>query len=390
MTTTEVSGGHLARLTAAKTVANVGARWVPFFLPTLATAFSATTRQLTVVLGVGEMAGLFTGAIGRHLDRGRERLTMLISMGMVAVGATLALSGSFPVFAVAYLLTILGVALCTVSGHAWLSRRVAFHRRARAIGLFETSWALALLVGAPLAALLIGLFGWRGPFAAVAVAAVAVAVLLARDGEDAPVEATETTPMRGLRTLTGRAWRTIGASSAIGLTGLTTIVIAGTWLDDALGVSTGGVGLVAMAFGAAELTASSSSAAVADRVGPGRATRVALVVTLAGLAVMTQAGSSLAVGALGLLVFFLGFEFAIVTSFSIVSEAMPSARGRVLATNVAVGTVLRGAGVMASGALYEAFGVTGPATLSMAGATVAIVLLTIEGRAASAPVAPAV
>ena len=32
---------------------------------------------------------------------------------------------------------------------------------ARVIGLFETSWALALLVGAPVAAALIGGFGWR-------------------------------------------------------------------------------------------------------------------------------------------------------------------------------------------------------------------------------------
>ena len=380
MTAIEVSNGHLARLTAAKMVANVGARWVPFFLPTLATAFSATTRQLTLVLGVGEMAGLITGAIGRQLDRGRERLTMLVSMGLVGVGAGLSLTGSFPVFALAYLLTILGVALCTVSGHAWLSRRVGFARRARAIGLFETSWALALLVGAPLAATLIGLFGWRGPFVAVCLGAVAVGVLLARDHEDAPVEVEDQRPMRGLRALTGRAWLTIGASSAIGLAGLTTIVIAGTWLDDALGVSTGGVGLVAMAFGAAELAASSSSAAVADRIGPGRATRGALLVTLAGLAVMTQAGSSLAVGAIGLLLFFLGFEFAIVTSFSIVSEAMPSARGRVLATNVATGTVLRGGRVMASGALYESYGISGPASLSMLAAATAIVLLTVVGR----------
>jgi hypothetical protein len=62
----DVSGGRLVRLIAAKAITNVGSRWVPFFLPTLATAFSATTRQMTLALGLGEMAGLVTLAVGRH------------------------------------------------------------------------------------------------------------------------------------------------------------------------------------------------------------------------------------------------------------------------------------------------------------------------------------
>ncbi len=106
--------------------------------------------------------------------------------------------------------------------------------------------------------------------------------------------------------------------------------------------------------------------------------------TLAGLVVMTQAGSSLAVGAMGLLLFFLGFEFAIVTSFAIVSEAMPAAKGRVLATNTAVGTVFRGAGVMSSGTLYESFGIVGPATVSIIGAMLAIALLALLDRRTTA------
>jgi predicted MFS family arabinose efflux permease len=377
--TGDVSGDRLVRLTAAKMVANFGFRWVPFFLPTLAAAFSATTRQMTLALGIGEMAGLSTLAVGRHLDRGRERVTMVVAMGLTATGSVLALAGRFTTFAAGYLLIILGVALCTVGGHTYLSRRVAFTRRARVLGLFETSWALALLIGAPVAAGLIGWVGWRGPFVAVAVAAVAAGFFVGGGGGDAPLLDDAGGPGHVGR-LDRTAWTAILASSSIGITGLTTIVIAGTWLDEALGVSTGGVGAVAMAFGAAELIASSSSAAVADRAGPGRATRMALGVAMVGLLVMTRAGSSLLVGASGLFLFFIGFEFAIVTSFAIVSEAMPSARGRVLATAAAVGTLLRGAGVTASGGLYERFGISGPAGLSLVGAVTAMTLLTVIGR----------
>jgi MFS transporter, DHA1 family, inner membrane transport protein len=369
-----VSGAQLARLTAAKTVTNVAFRWVPFFLPTLAVAFASTTGRMSVVLGIGEMAGLITLAVGRQLDRGRERVAIVGALGLTTIGALLALSGWFPLFVVGYFLTILAVALCTTGGHTWLSRRVPFGRRGRAIALFETSWAMALLVGAPVAALLIGWVGWRGPFLAVTIAAAVAGALLARTSDDTPV-LPDAGGQPDRTRISRQAWTTILASAAIAVTGLTTIVMAGTWLDDALGVSTGGVGAVAMAFGAAELTASSGSAMMADRIGPRRATRAALVVVVVGLLVMTQAGSSLAIGAAGLFLFFIGFEFAIVTSFAIVSEAMPTARGRVLATNAAVGTMLRGIGVTASGALYETFGISGPATVSLVGATVAVVLL---------------
>lgn len=385
---TEIDGARLLRLVGAKTVTNIGSRWVPFFLPTLGTAFSASTRQMTVALGFGEMAGLVTLAVGRHLDRGRERVVIIGAVALTAVGALLALTGRYGAFAVAYFVTLLGVALCTVGGHTYLSRRVAYARRARVIGVFETSWALSLLVGAPVAAILISWFGWRAPFLAVATAAVVMVLVLAREGAD-------TTPLldgsdgpADRRRLDGNAWTAIVASAAIAVTGLTTIVIAGTWLDDALGVSTGGVGLVAMAFGGAELSASSMSAAVADRVGPGRATRLALTVALVGLLIMTRADGSLPIGAAGLFLFFVGFEFAIVTSFAIVSEAMPAAKGRVLATNTAVGTLFRGAGVTASGTLYENFGITGPATVSVIGAILAITLLAvIDRRTAARPAA---
>ena len=376
MTQRNVSNAQLATLASAKTVTNFGVRWVPFFLPVLAVAFGATTGQMTAVLGIAEMAGLSTLLVAGHLDRGHERLMMTGALGIVAAGSALALVGAFASFAVAYFLVVLGATLCTIGGHTFLSRRVRYERRARAIGTFELSWALSLLVGAPVAAVLIDRVGWRGPFLLAAVLGVVMTVVMLRVPDRSEV-LSDATVASTSRRLAADAWIAIAGSASIAVAGLTTIAVAGTWLDDRLGVSTGGVGLVAMLFGLAELTASSTSAVAADRIGPVRATRVALVVVVSGLVVMTRAGSSLAIGAVGLLAFFVGFEFSIVTSFSIVSETMPTARGRVLATNTAVATVLRGAGVALSGVLYERFGITGPAVVSITAATVGFASLTI-------------
>jgi predicted MFS family arabinose efflux permease len=371
----ELSVAGLVGLTAGKTVVNMGLRWIPFFLPSLGRAFGASTAGLTTVLGIGEMAGLLTAATGRQLDRGRERLIMTVGMALVGASTVLAIIGTFVVFALSQFLLILGISLYTVGGHAYISRHVAFVRRGRAIGIFEVSWALGLLVGAPTAALLIEGISWRAPFMAVGIMSFVACVLLIRSPEDPalvrPVPSTAKPTVR----LDFNAWMAIGASAGIALAGLTTIVIAGTWMEDRLGISTGGIGVVAMGFGAVELLSSSGSARFSDRLGKNRSARVALLLLSGGLAVMCAAQSSSLLGGVGLVFFFSGFEYAIVTSFSVVSEAMPAARGRVLSVNMAAGTVARGVGSVSSGFLYEGFGISGPAALSAIGALSAFVLL---------------
>ena len=354
-------------------------RWLPFFLPTLALALDSTTATLAILLGVAEASGLSTVLVGRWLDAGHERLVVIGALMGVIVSSGLALVGSIWFFAAA--MVILGAASgqATVGGHAWISARVTFDRRARFIGVYEVSWASALLVGVPIIAVLISSFGWRGPFVAVAIAAAVAAVLVAMI-DDGEVGASQSLKPADKTPISTDAWLVIAASSAVAAAGLTTIVIAGTWLDEVLGVSTSGVGLVAMAFGVAELTASMSSSAFADRVGKRRSMQFSVTSILIGLGIIVAAGTSLLVGTLGLLVFFVGFEYSIVTSFSLVSEAMPEARGRAIAVGSATSTVSRGLGVAAAGFLYEAFDIEGPVALSTVLAVVTLALLAVIAR----------
>jgi predicted MFS family arabinose efflux permease len=380
-------GATLARLTAVKAVANTALRWIPPFLPTLERAFGATTSQLTTAIGVGELAGLSTVAVGAQLDRGRERAVLVASMLLVAASSLIALIGTIAAFAVAFFVLVLGVSNFTVAGQAWISHRVGYERRARALGLFETSWAVALLVGAPVVAVLINVLGWRGPFVVLAIASAAGAALVAvtlpgtPDVDLVPVPAgTKAAPEPARARITLRAWLVMIASATTAMAGLSIFVISGTWLDDAFGVSTGGVGVVAMAFGGVELVASLTSAGVADRVGKVRSTMAGLAVLLLGLAVMAAAGGAIAVGVPGLLAFLIGFEFAFVTSLSLVSEAMPDARGSTLAVSNAVGTIARAIAAIAGGWLYGRYGIDGTAALAGAAAVTAVTCLLVSRR----------
>ena len=370
----------LVRLTGAKAVANTALRWIPPFLPTLERAFGATTTQMTTVLGLGEAAGLSTMLIGKPLDRGHERTVMVSGLGLISLSAVVALGGSLTTFAISFVMLILGVANFTVAGHTWISHRVDYRWRARSIGLFETSWALALLVGGPIVALLIELYGWRGPFVMLAIVSGLASLMVAltlpetRGGrEDTPSGAPSPS-------LTPQAWSVLLASAIMAMSGLSVFVISGTWLDDRFAVGTAGLGYIVMGFGAVELLASTSTAAFADRFGKLRSVLVGLAGILVGLLVMLTSGDRLALGVLGLVLLLLSFEFGFVTSLSLVSEATPGARGKTLALGNAVGTLARGTGTILSGWLYGIHGIAGTAGVSATAAGVATVLFVTSTR----------
>ncbi len=367
---------ELGVLTAAKVVSNTALRWVGPFLPTLERAFATTTGTMTGIMGVCELGGLSTLATGPYLDRGNERRVVSIGLVVVGVSSLVALGGSVLTFGVAFALLVLGVGNLTVAGHAWIGHRVAFSARGRSIGVFETSWAIALLVGAPTMAVLISWFGWRGPFVALAigsfVAALAVFLLVA------PGEARTTTggPADG-RPMARSAWYPMIASAATAAAGLGVFVVSGAWLDDVHGVSTGGLGVIAAGLGAVELMSSSGVAAIGDRVGSRRSVQIGLVVLATGLGVISLSGDLRSIAIVGLVVFLGGFEFGFVSSLTMVTEAAPHARGRAIGISNACGTVARAGAVVASGQLYESFGIRGSITLAIVAAAIAFVMTTL-------------
>jgi predicted MFS family arabinose efflux permease len=163
-------------------------------------------------------------------------------------------------------------------------------------------------------------------------------------------------------------------SATIAATGMSVFIVSGAWLDDAYGVSTGGLGLVAAGFGALELVSSSSVALFADRIGARRSVVSGLLVLGCGLAMIAASGSSRALAIAGLAVFLTGFEYGFVSCLTLVSEAAPAARGRAIGLASMLGTLARSAAVVTAGQLYDAFGMSGPVTWSAVTASLALAL----------------
>lgn len=370
------AGRHLAVLTTAKWASNVAYRWPSVFLPTLQRAFDTSTGTLTTVMGIAELGGLSTTASGRWLDRGHERNLFVAGMCAVVAGSLIGLGGSTVTYAISFAAIVIGVGNLTVAGHTWASHRYAFAARGRAIGLLETSWALALLLGAPVLATLIDIGGWRAPFLAVALVAglTTVAVLLLVP-PDRPVPRE---PDRVDEPLPRSAYLAMTAAAATASAGLGVFVVSGAWLDQRHGMSTGGLGLIAALSGATELASSGAVALVADRLGARRSVFGGLAVLVGGAVLMALSGDSRLAAVAGLLVFLCGFEYAFVSALTVVSEAAPRSRGRAMGTNNAIGTLARAASVVVSGRLFDAYGLNGTLVWVLAAATIATVSLTLS------------
>lgn len=368
---------QLLALTGAKVVSNTALRWVGPFLPTLERAFGASTGTLTGIMGAAELGGLTTMATGSHLDRGRERTVFVAGLGLISAGCLVMLGGTTWTFAIGFVMLVVGIANHTAAGHTWIGHRIPFANRSRAIGVFETSWAIALLVGAPIVAVLIDWFGWRGPFLALAIG-LAVAALVVVRLVDASVVAAVDGHGRGERQrLPASAWAPMLASAFTAMAGIGIFVVSGAWLDDDYGVSTGGLGLIAALFGAVELGSSLGVAGFADRIGARRSVLAGLTVLLAGLVVMSGAGTSQVVAVVGLAVYLTGFEFGFVASLTLVTEAAPLARGKAIGVSNALGTIARSVSLILSGQLYEAFGIAGSMTMGGCAAVAAAALTTV-------------
>ena len=370
---------ELATLTASKSTSNLALRWITAFLPTLERAFSTTTGTLTSILGLAELGGLSTTLVGRTLDRGRHRLIFVGSLLLITASSVIALGGSIATFSIAMVLLLVGVSNLTVAGIAYIGERVSYSSRGRAIGTFETSWALSLLLGAPILAFLIDRYGWRAAYVALALLNGLAAVAIFRS-MPAPQIAGATTKTSLFGGLPRSAWPPLIASAAVAGAGMSIFVVMGAWLSDDYGLSVAGLGAIATGIGAAELASSSAVAVVADRIGIRRSVGIGGLLLGLGLVVIALSNDSVIIALFGLIVLVIGFEYGFVSSLSLMSEAAPQARGTAIAVGNAIATITRASLIVISGQCYERFGILGSATVSAAALCAAAAALIADRR----------
>ncbi|MEM7288445.1 MAG: MFS transporter [Actinomycetota bacterium] len=363
-----------AVVTIGKWLSNVAFRLVFPFLPRIAAGLGVSLSAMGTALAVRELAGLTNPALGRAADRrghGRAMVTGLIGLALALL--LHGVSTGLVVFTVGLILLSLAKSLFDVAAAAWVGDAVPFQVRGRAIGMLETSWALAFVIGMPIAALLIRAGTWRLPFvvtagACVAMAAVSASLLPTEQPRRAGVG---TAPLRDVWTPVVRA--AAATFVCIGVAHSMILVTFSSWLEDTHGVSIGELGLTAFVIGTAELAGSAGTAAFGDRIGLHRGLVVGLVLSGGASLLLLLGDVALWTALVTMAVYFAVVEYTIVVLLSLFSEIAPKARGTAMGIAFAAFAIGHAVGAVLGTQLYERVGMTENLVAMAVALTVAVI-----------------
>ena len=108
-------------------------------------------------------------------------------------------------------------------------------------------------------------------------------------------------------------------------------IIFGAWLEDAFALKVAALGVASAVIGIAELTSEGAVAAFVDRLGKRRAVALGIGGNMLACLLLPVLGFSVAGAMVGLFLFYLTFEFALVSSIPLMTELVPDARATLMA-----------------------------------------------------------
>jgi DHA1 family inner membrane transport protein len=361
-----LTNGQLASVTLGRLALNVAYRIIYPLQPFLALHLQIDLRTVSALVTVQVLASIVSPLGGTLADTRGERATMTGGLSLFCAGAALcALSSGFGGFLAGYALIGLAVALYQPAAQSYLSKRTSYERRGWALGVFETSWAAAALLGVAPLMYLVQLTSSAAAVFWILLAAGACSLALIRFGLPALPNSAE-----GRDDLAGGArqrldWRALRTPSVVGVLGLLLLnacaidlifVAQGAWSKASFGANDAQLGQVFGMLGVAELIGSLSSTVLVDRVGKKRAVLAGYVLTATMmLALPLSEGSWLLFLPLYFL-FDLCYEFSIVSSFPLVSGVAPTVRGTVMALSVLILGVGRAIGSQLATPLWSSYG----------------------------------
>ncbi|MBM3143686.1 MAG: MFS transporter [Chloroflexi bacterium] len=339
-------------------------RMVYPFLSVFSRGMGVDIAALSLALTNRALAGMLGPFLAAIVNRRGRKAGMLFGVSTFIFGVIIMIIWpSFPAFVIMLILTTLGKYGFDPSMQAYVGDRVPYQRRGLAISMTELGWSLSFFIGIPLISFLIARKGWTSPFLILAllgcVAGVALICLIERDTVP---EENQTNLLLNIRDVLTYPPALAGLSLGLSATTANEVInlIFGVWLEDSFGLLIIALGGTAAVIGLAELAGETLTGGLVDRMGKVRAVGMGLIGNCLAVLIFPLAGSNTAGALVGLFLFFITFEFSMVSSIPMMTEIKPDARATLMAFNVASFSLGRAIGALIGPSLY-ALGIGGSA-----------------------------
>jgi len=254
----------------------------------------------------------------------------------------------------------LGKYLFDPSMQAYFGDRIPYERRGTALAITEGAWSLAFIVGVPVMGLLIARFGWNAPFPLLAGLGLIMFLVVWRmiPGGNHASQTPTATSGKNVRAVLTNLPALAGVSIAMWATASNELVnlIFGVWLEDSFGLKIAALAGASAVIGLSELSGEGLVALTTDRLGKPRALVLGLIGNILAALLLPVVGRT-AIGALaGLFLFYITFEYVLVSHIPLMTEVMPNARAILLSFNVTGHSLGRMIGALVATFIYERFG----------------------------------
>ncbi len=369
---------QVAAFPVIRTVINTGFRMVYPFLPAIARGLGVRVESVALAVTARSGLGLLAPLFGTVADTRGRRTAMLLALCLYAGGmALVAAWPTYAAFLAALLITAAGKIVFDSAMQAFLGDRVDYGRRGRVIAITEIGWSGAFLIGMPITGWLIARAGWSAPFPWLAglslIAALCLWRLLPRE---APAAQARRSLWQGMRTvLTHRpALAGLAVSLLISAANELVNIVYGVWMEGSFGLHVAALGAASAVIGMSELVGEGMVAALADRLGKRTAVALGIALSASASLALPLLGRTLAFSLVGLFLFYVCFEFTLVTGISLMTELVPGARATVMAGNLSAHALGRAAGATLGPLLFAA-GIGANGAVAALFNAVAIVLL---------------
>jgi predicted MFS family arabinose efflux permease len=344
-------------MTLARIVINTMHRMVYPFLAVFARGLGVNVEVMAYALTFRSLLGVFSPLLASMADSRGRKTGMLFGVGVFIVGTLLVLLvPTFPAFILALVLAMIGKYVFDPTMQAYLGDRIPYERRGRVIAITELGWSLSFVAGIPLMGFILSRFGWRATFPALALggllAFLSLAWLLPRDTRP---ESQQRGILGHFRIVLNYKTALLGLSIGLLISSANEVVnlVFGVWMEDAYNLQIASLGIAAAVIGVAELGGESLTALFTDRLGKPRAVGIGIMLNCLAAIALPILGGSLPGAIAGLFLFFITFEFTLVSTLPLMTELLPSSRATLMATNVAGLSLGRALGALLATRLYS-------------------------------------
>jgi MFS transporter, DHA1 family, inner membrane transport protein len=337
-------------------VVNTAHRMVYPFLPTFGRGLGIDLSTLSLALTTRSLVGVFGPFLASIADSRGRKAGMLFGMILFTAGISLVVFyPTYPVFILALVFTTLSKFTFDPSMQAYLGDRIAYRRRGLALAVTELGWSFSFILGVPIVGFLIARAGWMAPFPLLSILGLASLLglfwMLPGDGVADKHKPGLWHNLRSVFT----SWTAL-AGLLVGMlisTGNEVInLVFGVWMEDTFGLRIVALGAASAVIGFSELGGETLVGIMVDRLGKVRSVGLGLILNCAAALALPTLGASLPGALMGLFLFYLTFEFTLVSTIPMMTEVLPGSRATLMAANVASHSFGRAAGALLAAPIF--------------------------------------